>query len=302
MGLGTVFADAWEGIRRNLSMALSVVLVTLVSVYLLGLGVLAQRQADQMKGYWYDRVQVSIYLCTDTSAQPNCDGGAVTDEQKDTIQAQLDELRPLVENVYYESEREAYDRFREQFKNSPISENVRVGDIPQSFRVQLSDPSRYGVVVSSFQGAPGVASVQDQEKVLSRFFKVINYITLFSVLLAGLMALSAVLLMATTIRQAAFTRRREVSIMKLVGASNWTIRTPFLLEVVVAGVVGTAGAVVLLWATVHYIFNRYLNTILLDQAMISDSDVLVVAPWLFGGVILLAVVTGTATLWRYLRI
>lgn len=100
MGLGTILADAWNGIRRNLSMALAVVLVTLVSMYLLGLGLLAQRQADQMKGYWYDRVQVSIYLCTDTSAQPNCDGGAVTDTQKSTIESQLDDLRPLVQNVY----------------------------------------------------------------------------------------------------------------------------------------------------------------------------------------------------------
>ncbi|WP_068398531.1 permease-like cell division protein FtsX [Kribbia dieselivorans] len=302
MGLGTIMADAWNGIRRNLSTALAVVLVTLVSVYLLGLGLLAQRQADQMKGYWYDRVQVSIYLCTDTSAQPNCDGGAVTDAQKSTIESQLDELRPLVENVYYESEQEAFDRFREQFKNSPISENVRVGDIPQSYRVQLSDPSRYDVVVSSFQGAPGVASVQDQEKVLNRFFKVINYITGFSVLLAALMALCAVLLMGTTIRQAAFTRRREISIMKLVGASNWTIRTPFLLEVIIAGVIGTLGAIGLLWATVHFIFNRYLNTILLDQAMIGAADVWVIAPWLLGGVVVLAVVTGATTLWRYLRV
>lgn len=297
-----ILADVRNGLRRNVSMALSVVLVTMVSIYLLGLGLLAQRQADTMKGYWYDRVQVSIYLCTANSGQPNCAGQAVTEDQKTTIRSQLEQLKPLVKAVYHESEIQAFERFREQFRNSPLAENVQVGDIPQSYRVQLSDPTKYAVVVSSFEGAPGVASVQDQEKVLSKFFKVINYITLFSVVIAGLMVLCAVLLMATTIRQAAFTRRREIGIMKLVGASNLRIRTPFVLETLVSALVGAMLAITLLWATVHYIFSRFLNRVVLDQAMIGDSDVWLLAPSLILGVIVLAVVTTSVTLWRYLRV
>src|SRR5699024_10528557 len=98
----SVLADAWEGLRRNKSIAISVVLVTMISMYLLGVGLLAQKQVDQMKGYWYDRVQVSIYLCTETSSQPNCASGAVTDDQKESIAAQLEEMKPLVKDVYYE--------------------------------------------------------------------------------------------------------------------------------------------------------------------------------------------------------
>ncbi|WP_427383491.1 permease-like cell division protein FtsX [Janibacter sp. G56] len=302
MRISTVLGDSFHGLRKNVSMALSVILVTMVSMYLLGLGLLAQRQADQMKGYWYDRVQVSIYLCTDDSMQGNCEGGGVTDEQKETIAAQLDEMKPLVKEVYHETEEQAFERFQEQFKNSPIAGNVRVGDIPQSYRVSLSDPTKYDVVVSSFEGAPGVASVQDQEKVLKKFFTVINRVTFFSVLLAGLMVLCAVLLMATTVRQAAFTRRREISIMKLVGASNATIRTPLLLETIIAGLIGAGLAVALLWSTVHFIFSRYLNTVVLDQAMIGTSDVWFLAPFLVVGVVVLAAVTASVTLWRYLRV
>ena len=293
--------EIWTGIRRNLSMTVSVVLVTMVSMYLLGLGLLAQTQADTMKGYWYDRVQVSIYLCTETSLRPNCTSGAVTEEQKENLLAQLNAL-PEVQQVFYESEEEAYDRFQEQFRNSPLAGNIEVGDIPQSFRVQLEDPSKFGVVVSQFEGAPGVADIQDQERVLNRFFTVINYITLFSVLLAALMVLAAVLLMATTIRQAAFARRREIGIMRLVGASNFTIRLPFVIETVIAAVLGALLAFGLLFATVHYIFNRFLNQVVLDQALIGDSDVLAVAPLMLAGVVVLAVLTSTVTLWRYLRV
>lgn len=293
--------EIWNGIRRNLSMTVSVVLVTMVSMYLLGLGLLAQRQAETMKGYWYDRVQVSIYLCTDNSSRPNCGSGGVSEGQKDSLRTQLTAL-PEVQQVFFESEEEAYARFQEQFRNSPLAGNIEVGDIPQSFRVQLEDPSKFGVVVAQFEGAPGVAYVQDQERVLNRFFTVINYITLFSVLLAALMVLAAVLLMATTIRQSAFSRRREIGIMRLVGASNFTIRFPFIIETLVAALIGALLAFGLLWATVYYIFSRFLNQVVLDQALIGHSDVLAVAPLMVLGVVVLAVLTSGVTLWRYLRV
>lgn len=301
MRLRYLLGDAGNGLRRNLSMAISVVLVTMVSLYLLGLGLLAQRQADAMKGYWYDRVQVSIFLCSSGSRQPNCTS-PVTPDQKDTIKSQLDQMKPLVKQVFFESEQEAFDRFSQQFKNTPLVGSLRVGDIPSSYRVQLSDPTRYDVVASAFRNAPGVATVQDQEKVLKKFFTVINYVTIFAVVIAGLMVLCAVLLMATTIRQAAFNRRREISIMRLVGASSFSIRTPFIIEVLIAGLVGAGLAIGLLWLTVNFIFNRYLNNQVLSQALISSDDVWVIAPYLAGGVVVLAILTSTTTLWRYLRV
>ena len=296
-----LFSEVGSGLRRNLSMAISVVLVTMVSMFLLGLGLLAQRQADTMKGYWYDRIQVSIYLCTADSRQPNCEDTAVTDAQKAAIQSQLKAL-PEVKQVFFESEQEAYDRFKEQFRNSPIAGNVQVGDIPQSLRVQLNDPTKYEVVTQQFEGAPGVATVQDQEKVLSKFFTIIKWITIFAVALAGLMAACAALLMATTIRQAAFIRRREIGIMRLVGASNWTIRMPFLTEMVIVSGVGVVLAVGLLVALTKYVFEEGVIQIALSQAFIGVSDVWILAPWMLLGVTVIAVVTSLVTLRRYLRV
>ena len=296
-----LFSEVGSGLRRNVSMAISVVLVTMVSMFLLGLGLLAQRQADTMKGYWYDRIQVSIYLCTADSRQPNCENTAVTDAQKAAIQSQLKAL-PEVKQVFFESEQEAYDRFKQQFRNSPIAGNVQVGDIPQSLRVQLNDPTKYQVVTQQFEGAPGVATVQDQEKVLSKFFTIIRWITIFAVALAALMAACAALLMATTIRQAAFIRRREIGIMRLVGASNWTIRMPFLTEMVIVSGVGVLLAVGLLVALTKYVFEEGVIQIALSQAFIGVSDVWILAPWMLLGVTVIAVVTSLVTLRRYLRV
>jgi len=296
-----LFSEVGSGLRRNLSMAISVVLVTMVSMFLLGLGLLAQRQADTMKGYWYDRIQVSIYLCTADSRQPNCENAAVTDAQKAAIQRQLEAL-PEVKAVFFESEQEAYDRFKEQFRNSPIAGNVQVGDIPQSLRVQLNDPTKFEVVTQQFEGAPGVATVQDQQKVLSKFFTIIKWITIFAVALAALMAACAALLMATTIRQAAFIRRREIGIMRLVGASNWTIRMPFLTEMVIVSAVGVFLAVGLLVALTNYVFEEGVIQIALSQAFIGVSDVWILAPWMLLGVTVIAVVTSLVTLRRYLRV
>lgn len=299
----SVFADAWEGLRRNKSIAVSVILVTMISLYLLGVGLLAQRQVDQMKGYWYDRVQVSVYMCTATSSQPNCSGGAATQDQKDSVAAQLEEMKPLVKQVYYESEEEAFERFKQDYENSPLASNIRVGDIPPSYRVQLSDPEKFDTVASAFEGAPGVASVPNLREVFAPLFRAINIITAVMIGLAALTLISAVLLMATTIRQAAFTRRREIAIMKLVGASNRTIRTPFIIETVASGLIGAVMAIGLLWVSAWTLFDKYLLT---QQgsgtAFISSADVWIIAPFLLVGVVLLAVGTSTVTLWRYLRV
>ena len=302
MRLQFMLGEIWIGLRRNLSIAVSVMLVTTVSLYLLGLGLLAQREVDTLKGYWYDRIQVSIFMCGPDSSDANCAGKAITEQQKSALMSQLQQMKPLVKNVYFESEKEAYDRFQEQFRNSPLASNIRIGDIPQSYRVQLSDPTKYDVVVSAFQGAPGVGRVQDQQKTLDKLFKVMNGITVASLLLAFIMIVCAVLLMVTTIRQAAFTRRRETGIMKLVGASNLTIRLPFVMEIVLATLVGVGAAIGLLWSTTQFLVAPYVVKVLPDVPLVGISDVWMIAPWLAGLMLSIAILTSWATLWRYLRV
>lgn len=304
MRLQFLLSEIWGGLRRNLSMIISVVLVSMVSLFFVGFSLLGQRQVDTAKGYWYDKIQVSVFMCTAQSqGVPSCADGAVTASQREQIRTDLQSLKPLVEGVYYESSDQAYQRFKEQFANSPYLSSVDKASMPSSFRVRLSDPQRAGEVVTAFQGAPGVEAVSDQRKVLETFFTLLNVVSLGAAGLAAIMLFCSVLLIATTIRQVAFTRRREVSIMRSVGASSTVVYLPFVLESVLAVTVGAGLAIVGLWATVHFglrsLFDDSSGGLI---SVIGTSDVWFVAPGLLIGGILVAVLTSWLTLRRYLKV
>lgn len=307
MRLGFLAGEVANGLRRNTSMFVSVVLVTMVSLFFLGSGLLAQRQVDTLKGYWYDRVQVSIFLCTpDNSDVASCAGGRATEAQRDQLARDLDGLSPLVEQYWFESNQEAYDRFRDQFRNSPVLNNIPQESIPESFRVQLSDPTKYDVVASAFQGAPGVESVEDQREVVDKLFTFLNAVSISAVALAGAMVVCSVLLISTTIRLTAYSRRRETTIMRLVGASAFTIHTPFIIETVLATLFGAALAVGLLYAMVHYGIAGFLTDLLAGEGgmigLIGSGDLWAIVPFLVGGAALLAIVTSWLALIRHVRV
>ena len=159
MRLQFILGEIWIGLRRNASMAISVTLVTMVSVLFLGLGILSQRQVDTMKDYWYDRVQVSIFLCTAKSDLPNCSAGAVTAAQRTEIRSQLDAMKPLVKGVFPESQLEAYNRLKAQYKDSPSYRDIKPEQMPESFRVQLSDPTKYDAVSYTHLTLPTILRV-----------------------------------------------------------------------------------------------------------------------------------------------
>ncbi len=307
MRAGFLAGEVANGLRRNTSMFVSVVLVTMVSLFFLGSGLLAQQQVSTAKGYWYDRVQVSIFLCTpDAGEVAACAEGGVTEAQREQVREDLDGLRPLVEQVWYESNEEAYERFREQFRNSPVLESIPAEAIPESFRVRLSDPTRYDVVAAAFTGAPGVESVEDQREVVDKLFTLLNVVSVVAVGLAAAMVLCSVLLISTTIRLTAWSRRRETGIMRLVGASAFTIHVPFLLETVLATVLGAVLAIGLLWALVEFGITGFLAELLAGESglisLVGTSDLWLITPVLVGGSLLLAVLTSWLALRRYVRV
>ena len=192
------------------------------------------------------------------------------DAQRDQIQADLECLRPLVEEIYYESTTEAYERFKEQFKNAPIVDNVTANALPESFRVKLSDPTKYDVVASAFVGRPGIEPVNDQRQILDKLFRLLNGFQLIALLIAVMMLLVTVLLIANTIRVAAFSRRRETGIMRLVGASNFYIQLPFLLE---AALAAALGAIVAIGALV------LMKTVLIDEVLAPSFQFTAFVGW-----------------------
>lgn len=304
---GFLLGEVGNGLRRNGAMFVSVVLVTMVSLFFLGIGLLAQQQVNTAQGYWYDRVQVSIFLCTpDSSDATGCTAGEVTEEQRDQLKADLEGLRPLVTEWFYESNEEAYERFREQFRGSAVLDSVPPEAIPASFRVNLADPNRYDVIRAVFEQAPGVDSVEDQREVVDRLFTFLRVLSAGALGLAGAMVLCAVLLISTAIRLTAWTRRRETGIQRMVGASAFSIHLPFILETVIATLLGAALAVGLLWATVRFGISGFLSDLLAGESglisLIGERELWLITPVLVLGALLLAVLTAWAALRRHVRV
>ena len=299
-----ILGEIGIALRRNIAMTVSVVLVTLVSLFLLGLGFLAQRQVDTMKDYWYDRVQVSIFLCGQDSEEASCASGPVSQAQKEQILADLEapQLAEYVDRVFFESKQQAFDRFREQFKDSVLSENVTVDQMPESYRVKLKNPEQYEVVSQVFADRPGVESVEDQNEVLDRLFQLLNRLKYYAWLLAAATLLCSVLLVATTIRLTAFTRRRETGIMRLVGASNFFIQLPFILESMLAAAIGAGLASLALVAITHFEIQGRLSASLRFVNYVDTGDALMIVPWLFLIGLVIAGVSAFAALLRYLKV
>ena len=304
MRLGLVLGEAGSGLRRNVSMVISVVLVTFISLTFVGAAILLQFQITQMKGFWYDKAQVTVSLCTATDVKGNCTGEA-TQEQIDAVAAALDSptIAAFIKKYEFENHEQAYAHYVDQLGDDGIASFLTADGMPQSFRVNMVDPTQADVLVESLSGYPGVFSVIDQRKYLDPIFSVLNTASITAVGLAVLMLIAAVLLIATTIRLSAFSRRRELGIMRLVGASNRFIQTPFILEGVFAAVIGSllaSGAVV---AIVQFFVQGFLRDALgHDAALVGLDDAFVVVPLLvvIGGV--LAAASAGFAINRYLKV
>ena len=302
MKLRFILSETFQGLRRNLTMTFAVIITVAVSLTLFGAGLLVRAQVDSMKDYWYDRVEVSIFLCGASSSVPACSLGAVTPEVRAQIEQELNALRPLVQEIYYESTEEAYQLFLEQFKDSPVTQNVTPAALPESFRVKLSDPTKYEVIAAAFEGRPGVEQVQDQRQLLDRFFKLLNGLQVIALSVAVAMLVVTALLVVNTIRVAAHARRREVGIMRLVGASNFMIRMPFLLEAAVSAAIGGLIAVAAIVAAKVFLIDEVLAPSYQFTAFVSWDQIIVILPIIFITGIVIAMIAAGLTLRRYLKV
>lgn len=292
--------EVGNGLRRNLTMTLAVVVSVAVSLTLFGSALLMRSQVDRMKGYWYDKIEVSIFLCGPNSIKYSCTG-AVTDSQRSAIKNALESLDPVVQEVFYESSAEAYDRFKKQFQGSPILANVTADALPESFRVKIDDPANFNKVNSKLANMQGVETVQDQRKLLERFFQILTGLQTFALAVALAMLFVTVLLVINTIRVSAFARRRETSIMRSVGASNSAIRLPFILEAAAAAAIGStiaAGSILLVKAL---LIDQKLAPSIRYFAWVTWGDVLATLPWLFLVGVGATAISAMVTLTRYLK-
>jgi len=285
-------------------MTISVVLVTFVCLTFLGAAALLQSQIGKMKDDWYDKVEVSVFLCPPNSAETTCAAGEVTDEQRADVLAALEapQVAEYVQEIYSESKEEAFEAFQRQFRDQFWASAVTADDMNSSLRIKLTDPEQYQVVADVVSGRPGVESVEDQRRLFDNLFLVLDRATWAAAGLAGIMLLAAVLLITTTIRLSALSRRRETGIMRLVGASTLFIQLPFMLEGAIAATLGAALAIGGLWLGVEYLVTDWLGQSVPWIPYVGTSDVLAIAPLLVVVAFVLAAISSLVTLSRYTKV
>ena len=303
MKLSFVLREVWEGVRGNLSMVLSIVLVTFISLSFVAVTALLQIQISNLKTYWYDKAQIAVYLCNDFESDLICPTGAITDAEQVAVASQLKSsaLAPYIAEYYFESQEEAYARLLDESGSLTAASYLNPEQLNATYWVSLQDPERAQLVVETFQSQPGVAYVADQRSYFDPIIGLLNGASLAAGGIATIMLFSAALLTTTTIRLSAFARRREIGIMRLVGASSASIQLPFILEGLLAALIGGGLAIAL---NVFVVENYLTDSLALELAftnLVSTQEVLQVAPYVLGLGAILAVLASGISTFRHLR-
>ncbi|MCX5586523.1 permease-like cell division protein FtsX [Streptomyces erythrochromogenes] len=315
-----VMSEIGVGLRRNLTMTFAVIISVALSLALFGGSLLMSEQVGRMKGYWYDKANVSIYLCNKQDAQEageaaatsagggaggvaTCRKGAVTEEQKKQIESELKAMS-LVKSVTYESADEAYKHYQEQYGHTALASSITPDQMQESFRVKLKNPEKYKVVTSAFAGRDGIHTVDDQRQAIDDLFRILNYLNMAAVGIMAIMLIVALLLIVNTVRVSAFSRRRETGIMRLVGASSFYIQVPFIMEAAVAGLIGALFACAMLVSGQYFVIDHGVG--LRDKIQLIDfmgwGSVLAKLPYVLFIGLLMPSMAAFIALRKYLKV
>ncbi|MBM7079494.1 MULTISPECIES: permease-like cell division protein FtsX [Micromonospora] len=291
MRMKYVLSEVLVGLWRNVTMTVAMIITMAVSLTMLGASGLMYKQVGDMKDLYYKNVEVSIFLKTD-----------VTEQQRTDLDAKL-KSDPLVKEVLYVNKDEAYKTFKEMYQDAPDLVNAVKPDLlPESFRLKLVNPEQYKNIYDQYQGTEGVDVIVDQSRLLDKIFNVLTAIQNIALAAAVVMAIAALLLVANTIQVAAYSKRREVAVMKLVGASNWFIQAPFVLEAVVAGLIGSLLGLVALIGAKQLLFSGSLKALEGLLSPVQWSDIFLMFPLMAGVGGLISAATAWVTLRFYLRV
>jgi cell division transport system permease protein len=286
-----VLNEVLVGLWRNVTMTVAMIITMSVSLTMLGASVLMYMQVDRMKSFYYGEIEVSIFLRTD-----------VTDAQRNAINQAIDG-NTLVATKTYEDSAQAFEKFKELWKDSPeFVKSVGPDSLPASYRVKLKDPEQYKNFAAQIQGMQGIQDIVDQRQLLDKVFKIFNSVQVMALVVAAFMALAALLLVGNTIQVAAYSKRREVAVMKLVGASNWFIQAPFVLEAVVAGLIGSVLGFAALFAGKIVLLDGRLAALTKILTPIPNGNVWLMLPLLAAVGAGVSAITAWVTLRFYLKV
>jgi len=286
-----ILSEVMVGLWRNVTMTVAMIITMAVSLTMLGASLVMYKQVNDMKARFLSNVQVSIFLTL-----------SVTPQQQQAISDKL-KSDPLVSGEpQFLDQAASYKLFLQEMKNDPaLIQSVTPEQVPQSFRVKLKDPTQFDAIRSNYKDLPGVDNVVDQATVLDKVFKVLSALQGLALVLAVAQGLAALLLVANTIQVAAYSKRREVAVMKLVGASNWFIQSPFVLEAMFAGTIGALLAWGGLVSAKVFLIDGSLKALSALLGEVQWGTIYLMLPLLVVAGALVSGVTGWVTLRAYIK-
>jgi cell division transport system permease protein len=292
-----VVKETGKNLVRSPWLTIATVVCVFVSIVLIGAALLTRSAAGNATQRWKGGVELVIFMNPEA-----------TQEQIDSVSRDLDE-NPSVENWRFLDHQAAYEEFVDLFaEDSPeLIESITPEALPTNFKVQpvqVSD-ELVGSLRTSFETKPGVREVVAANEAIRAIERISNIISVGMVALSVALTIAALVLIGITIQTAIFARRREIEVMKLVGATNWFIRVPFMLEGVIQGVVGSllgiGGVYGLNWA-----FDRFIASdpelVLLGSFTVASNDVFATAVLLLLGGILIGAIASAVAVTFYVNV
>lgn len=299
MNFGYVLREAFKGLGRNVTMTIALVITTAISLALLATGFLVTSMTAQTKEIYLDRVEVMVQLDEDISANDDNCGSDACREVYEALEG-----REGIESMSYRSREASYERFVELFGDSDaqLVEETSKDALPAAIHVRLVDPLDTKPL-DPVRDMSQVTEVVDQVDDLRGATDNLDAIRNATFVLAAVQAVAAIFLIANMVQIAAFNRRDEISIMRMVGASRWFTQLPFVLEAVFATIIGAVLALGAIFAGKALVVDRALRGLYEAQliAPISSTDIWVVMPVVALVGIVFAALTAQITLRAYVR-
>jgi cell division transport system permease protein len=288
---GYFFQETATALRRNALVTFAAISTVFISLFLLGGALLVERQVRLMTGEWASKVEVSVFLRDDASS-----------EEIEALGRTIAEI-PQVEDVFFENREQAYQNFRELFRDNPaLVENVDPSAMPQSYRIKLVDPADFPVIRARLAGDPATDQIKDEQAILKKLLAVTSVLRTGVIAVAAIMLVAAAGLIGNTVRMAVFARRKEIAIMKLVGATNWFIRVPFLIEGMVEGLIGGVAAVLAIFAMKVLFIDPLRGQVAFVPSWIDTGEILFTVPILLVTGVLIAAVASLLAMRRFLEV
>ena len=302
MNLRFLTSEVATGLRRTFTLTLAIIITSTIALTMLALSLLVRNQVELIEQKLYEKVEITVFLCAEISPDNLCPAGEITVTEKNQIQTTLNSLKPLVTEYSFETREVAFDRFIQQFQGSAVAAEATADQMPESYRVSMADPEQYKVVVDRVKNLAGVEYVQDQQAVLDSLFISLGYLQIGAIAIAALMLLVVVVLTINTMRIAAFSRRTEIAIMRLVGASKSAIRLPFVIEATIAAAIGALFATGLIAAFQYWVVEQLLVTTVEFLDFVTWNEVFVSMAISAAVGLLLTSLVAIVSIRRYLKV